>query len=357
MSTRKATIPAYQPPTSEPMLQSYDDGTEMGIDEVEEVHPTLREQHVIAPEGSFTTEAAEVFDEIEQEEPVFEQEVPDQNIAVATTGQFMPAAPVAPVASIAPVGFTAPPGYVLVEEGMYALMKKALQDSLSGATAPRPAVQNDGKPAIRLQVVRGCHIGDINKAVQASNDPNHEIEWIPNLYIKIGGQKYEKMDSFLALFNKQNPYSQSFSEKAIHHFRVLNPEVLDFYFKKKTAGEVRAQVATPRAAAPAPAAPRPSVPAQPAPNAAVTRRSELPPVGSQERKEFFLNRSPHGSPVKPVIPGMPGNTPEEISSIPVNRGQNAGRQTVSTINDPKYRAEDTSNPMAAMMAKAMRENR
>ncbi len=232
--------------------------------------------------------------------------------------------------------FRVPAGYRLIPEDLYRHLMTLL---LSGAAKTETVVSSDG-PVVRLEVLADCTIGDCNEKLRAGTT----LEWAPNQWIKYGGKKHDRLNSFLTYFNRQNPCHVQYNALFPPKFRVLNPEALEGVFPGITA-RLRGEPAgaTPQVlgkqpgvydptsdglggpqqapawmgrgvvrggTAPAVASPQPA-PVQP------MSRQQLPPIGSPERRAHFANINPFGTNrPAPAIPGMTANSgPQTVEAF------------------------------------------
>lgn len=116
-------------------------------------------------------------------------------------------------------GYVVPAGYVLVEAKMYQLLLSAFHgQGKVKKTVAEEEIEEGGK--FKLRMLRQYMIGDINQNLQ----PGDQVEFVPGAYLKIGGEKHKKTQSFLSVFRMQygpQPHSSTVRDPI---FELLNPD-------------------------------------------------------------------------------------------------------------------------------------
>jgi hypothetical protein len=232
--------------------------------------------------------------------------------------------------------FTIPDGYVLLPQAVY--------DSLVKSSEVTPA---DVKKPVHLLVRRAVSLGDIRTQL----NPDERIEWIPKVSVTIRGKVHTTLGSFLTIWNKQDPNVKAYDPDSAPFFEVLNPEVLDSYYKMQ---ELTSRPARPVNGNTAEVnrirreEERGTVKSAPVPE-------DLPPRGSPERKAMILERamdSQHGGKKTEVTPRFEnaGNNGAElkVNEFPVHKARQNG--TVSQgmeVPIPGLTAEMMADPNAS----------
>lgn len=159
----------------------------------------------------------------------------DQNLEVPSVDEV--AAQVSePQVPETPLSFTPPPGYVLVPEGVYNMMINQAQTPVVVQTPTK-----EEKTPLLLSVLRQMHLGDIKTNI----GPGDQISFVPQESITIRGRKYHNLDSFLSVWNKQNPDSPRYKPQFAPVFSLDNPQDYLIYHPASFRGPQAQAVATP----------------------------------------------------------------------------------------------------------------
>jgi len=245
--------------------------------------------------------------------------------------------------------FQVPAGYVLVPQDAYDLL-------VANSRGP-----NRGGPEIPLylRVLKPLHIGDIKAQVS----PGEVIEWIPYKSLTIRGRKFNQLGSFLSVWNKTFPGTETiknphYNAKHPKFFEVENPEDLDKAFGRRTfSGSAASMVSEEdRIIAEQSVRSSPENRDATASNAradGVTFAEGLPPRGSEARKQLIAN-----SPVERLSAGRTAaaaieqdeNMSVEDFEVSV---QTDDQRTVATIDGPTAEAEELA-PITAKREKVRR---
>jgi hypothetical protein len=150
------------------------------------------------------------------------QEIHDSERVVSESQ--VPPSPPSPPATPSYSSFSPPPGYVLVPQDMYDLMKARLSSPVQDVTPPSPTSRKlTQAPLINLQVLRPCQLGDIRTQI----NPGETISWIPNKSITIRGRVHDKLDSFLTAWNQQTPGNPYYNPKFDKLFKINDDSIDD----------------------------------------------------------------------------------------------------------------------------------
>ena len=169
--------------------------------------------------------------------------------------------------------FNVPDGYVLVPKDIYDLLMNSNRSPQKSDVVV--------KKAIHLRVIRPLHLGDIRTQLS----PGEVVSWIPYESITIRGRKHDTLGSFLSVWNKQDSTSPTYEETHPRFFEVENPEVYDEIFQnRKTRARTKTEIQRLRQEE---KTDDPTV--SNARVEGVEFGEEMPPRGSQERKEAIIS--------------------------------------------------------------------
>jgi hypothetical protein len=139
--------------------------------------------------------------------------------------------------------FEVPDGYVLIEEKAYRLMQDQLNSlvNTSGSTTQKQSkvtAVSDEANAISLRVLRTVGLGNI----RVNLNSNEVIDWVPNRKLIVRGKVHQNLDSFLILWNKQDPNLSTYQSDFDPFFEVLNPEAYEVHFGNPYVGPMGSEV-------------------------------------------------------------------------------------------------------------------
>jgi hypothetical protein len=106
--------------------------------------------------------------------------------------------------------FQPPPGYILLPEQVYQLLVKSAEQHRPPLTEDRPTrAAKKSDRTVYLRVRRPIHLGDIKTQI----NPGEVVEFIPHKSVTIRGKVSNELGSFLGCFNKQWPGSPSYDPR------------------------------------------------------------------------------------------------------------------------------------------------